>query len=75
MPWIKVMLLVRSIARAHSSLRESVDFLGSIGCVLAPKICGGTRTHEISKTQKLFGEISPGVHFIQIINYFEWSLS
>ena len=25
---------------------------GSIGCALAPKICGGTRVHEISKAQK-----------------------
>ena len=32
-----------------------VDILGcwgSIGCAVAPKICGGTRVHEISKTQK-----------------------
>jgi len=44
--------------------------LGSIGCALAPKFCGGARTHEISKTQKSFGEISPRLYFIKIINIF-----
>ena len=41
---------------------EVVDiwFLGSIGCALAPKICGGARTHENFKTQKSFGEIPLG---------------
>ena len=33
--------------------------LGNIRCALAPKFCGGARTHEISKTQKSFREISP----------------
>ena len=44
--------------------------LGSIGCTLAPKFCGGARTHEISKTQKSFGEIPPGLYFIKVINIF-----
>ena len=44
--------------------------LGSIGCALAPKFCGGARTHEISKTQKSFGEIPPRLYFIKIINIF-----
>ena len=41
--------------------------MGSIECALASKLCGGARTHEISKTQKPFGEIPPGVVVIQII--------
>ena len=44
--------------------------LGSIECALALKICGGSRTHEISKTQKSFGEIPPGVKVVQIIKFF-----
>ena len=47
-----------------------VDFLGSIECALAPKFCGGARTHEITKTQKSFGEIPPGLCFIKLINIF-----
>ena len=46
---------VKCCARAHSLLRGSVEILrcwGSIECALAPKLCGGTRVHEISKTQK-----------------------
>jgi len=35
------------------------------------KICGGARTHEISRTQKPFGEIPPGLYFIKIINIFK----
>ena len=49
-----------------------VEILGSIGCILALKFCGGARTHEISKTQKSFGEIPPRVKFIQLINYLKW---
>ena len=45
--------------------------MGSIGCTIAPKFCGGARTREISKTQKLFGEIPPGLYFIKIINIFK----
>ena len=45
-------------------------FWGSIRCALAPKLCGGTGTHEISKTQKVFGEISSGVKVIIIIQFF-----
>ena len=30
---------------------------GSIECALAPKLCGGTRVHNISKTQKVIKEI------------------
>ena len=44
--------------------------LGSIGCALAPKFCGGARTHETSKSKKSFGEIQPGLYFIKIINIF-----
>ena len=51
-------------------LRESVEILGSIKCALALKNCGGARTRDISKTQKSFGEIPPGVKVIQIINFF-----
>ena len=47
-----------------------VEIFGSIRCALAPKLCGGARTHEISKTQKSFGEIPLGIKFIQIINFF-----
>ena len=45
-------------------------FWGSIGCDLAPKLCRGAKTHEISKTQKAFGEISFGVEVILVINFF-----
>jgi len=34
--------------------------LGSIGCALAIKFGGEAKAHEISKTQKSFGEIPPG---------------
>ena len=44
--------------------------MGNIECALAPKFCGGARTHEISKTQKSFGEIPHGLYFIKIINIF-----
>ena len=44
--------------------------MGSIRCALALKFCGGARTYKISKTQKLFGEIPPGLYFIKIINIF-----
>jgi len=44
--------------------------LSSIGCALALKFCGGDRTHEISKAQKSFGEIPPGLYFIKIKNIF-----
>ena len=37
---------------------------------LAPKFCGGARTHVISKTQKSFGEIPLRLYFIKIINIF-----
>jgi len=32
------------------------------------EFCEGARTHEISKTQKSFGEIPPELYFIKIIN-------
>ena len=47
-----------------------LTFWGSIGCALAPKLGGGSGTHEISKTQKAFGEIPSGVKVIQIIKFF-----
>jgi len=46
--------------------------LGSIRCVLAPKFFAGARTHEITKTQKSFGEIPPGLYLVKIINIFKW---
>ena len=53
-------------------LKGSVEILYSwysIRCALALKFCAGARTHLISKTQKVFCEISVGVQVIQIINY------
>ena len=47
-------------------------FWHSIGCALALKLCGGAGTHEISKTQKEFGEIPSGVKVFQIIKFFNW---
>ena len=44
--------------------------LGSIGCALAMKISGETKAYEISKTQKWFGQIVPGLGDIKIINIF-----
>ena len=44
--------------------------MGSTGCALALKFCGGARKHEISKAQKSFGEIPPRLYFIKIINIF-----
>ena len=51
---------------------HNVENLDSIECALAPKLCGGAGTHEISKTQKAFGDLqdSYGVKFIQIIKFF-----
>ena len=46
-------------------------YWGSIGCALDLKLCGGAKTHEISKTQKAFGEISSGVEVIQVIFFNE----
>lgn len=43
---------------------------GSIGCVLAMKIGGETKEHEISKTQKWFLHILPSLGHIKIINNF-----
>jgi len=37
---------------------------------LALKIGGEAKAHDISKTQKLFGEIPPGSRDIKIINIF-----
>ena len=48
---------------------------GSIGCALAMKIGGEAKAHEISKTQKSFGEIPPGWRDIKIINIFNETLS
>ena len=45
-------------------------FWGSIGCALALKFCGGDKTHEISKNQRGFGEVSSGVEVIQIFLFF-----
>ena len=47
-----------------------VLILCNIGCALASKFFGEARTHEISKTQKSFGEIQSGLCFIKIINVF-----
>ena len=46
------------------------EILGSIGYALASKLCGGARTHEISKTQKAFGEIPSAVIVIKVIKFF-----
>jgi len=43
---------------------------GSIGCALAMKIGGEAKAHEISKTQKWFGQIVPGLGDIKIIYIF-----
>ena len=43
---------------------------GSIGCALATKIDQETKAHEISNTQKWFGQILPGLRDIKIINIF-----
>ena len=43
---------------------------GSIGCALAMKTGGEAKAHEISKTQKSFGEIPPVWRDIKIINIF-----
>ena len=59
----------------HIPRWEGVSILGSIGCALAMKFCGEAKAHEISKTQKLFGEIPPGQGVIKIINIFNESLS
>jgi len=48
---------------------------GSIKCALILKICGEAKVHEISKTQKSFGEIPPGWRDIKIINTFNETLS
>ena len=45
-------------------------FWGNIEYALALKLCGGAGTHEVSKTQVAFGEISSGVIVIQIIKIF-----
>ena len=43
---------------------------GSIGCALAMKIGGEAIAHEISKTQKWFGQILNSLGDIKIINIF-----
>ena len=43
---------------------------GSIGCALAMKIGVEAKAREISKTQKWFGQIVPGLVDIKIINIF-----
>ena len=43
---------------------------GSIGCALAMKFGGEVKAHEISNTQKGFGQILNSLGDIQIINIF-----
>ena len=43
---------------------------GSIGCALATKIGGDAKAHEISNTQKWFGQILNSLGDIKIINIF-----
>ena len=43
---------------------------GSIGCALATKIGGETKAHEISNTQKWFGQILNSLGELRIINIF-----
>ena len=51
--YFNVGVLLEHIPRLEGVLR----FWGSIGRALAPKFSGGNKTHEISKTRKMFGEI------------------
>jgi len=39
----------------------------SIGCALAMKIRGEAKSHEISKTQKCFGQILTGLGDIKVL--------
>ena len=43
---------------------------GSIGCALAMKFGGEAKAHEISKTQKWFGQNLNSLGDIKIINIF-----
>ena len=43
---------------------------GSIGCALAMEIDGEVKAHEISNTQKEFGQILNSLGDIKIINIF-----
>ena len=43
---------------------------GSIGCALATKFGGEVKAHEISNTQKGFGQILNNLGDIKIINNF-----
>ena len=43
---------------------------GSIRCVLAMKIGGEVKAHEISNTQKWFGQVLNSLGDIKIINIF-----
>ena len=43
---------------------------GSIGCALSTKIGGEAKAHEISNTQKWFGQILNSLGDIKIINIF-----
>ena len=58
-----------ALERIKSSLRGSVSFC-SIICVLAMKLGGEVRMHEISKTQKSFLEIKPRDDLIRLLAYF-----
>ena len=43
---------------------------GSVECALAKKISGEAKAHEISKTQKWFGQILTNLRDVKIINIF-----
>ena len=57
------------LARTYSSRRGRVSFC-SIECVLATKICGEAKIHEISRTQKSFQEIPPRSDSISLLANF-----
>ena len=47
----------QNVDQGNLSKWDLLRFWGSIGCALTPKFGGGAGVHEISKTQKAFGEI------------------
>ena len=62
----------------HSTINSSscqLLIMGSIRCDLAMKCGGEAKAHEISKTQKSFGEIPPRWRDIKIINIVNGFLS
>ena len=54
----------------NNSLSSCLLIWGSIGCALAMKIAGEAKAHEISNTQKWFGQILNSLGDIKRINIF-----